>query len=64
MDIYEQYRCIRCGSYRIFKLNTFYFECRECNQTHELSDFDRAIKKYPPITFLTQEQEDERFKRD
>ena len=58
------YKCIKCGSNNIYKLNMYYFECIECNQTHEFTDFNHVIKKYPPITFLTQEQEDERIKRD
>jgi hypothetical protein len=58
------YKCIKCGSNNIYKLNMYYFECIECNQTHEFTDFNHVIKKYPPITFLTQEQEDECFKRD
>ena len=60
------YRCIKCGCYRVYKINNFYFECQiyTCRQAHELSDFGSTVKVYPPITFLTQEQEDERIERD
>lgn len=57
---YLDYRCIKCGRFRLKRLNKFYYQCLDpiCQQVHEIEDAGKVIKEYKPITFLNEESND------